>query len=338
MRATLLLGTVLILTACSGEQSQSYHLTKSVPVAGDEGWDLVSVDSAARRVYIAHSTKADVLDADTGEVVGAVAPLVGAHGVAVAPETGNGFATNGKENKVTVFDLKTLAVKGEIKTGEKPDGIIYDPATKRIFAFNNDGKSVTLIDAARAKKAGTIILKGAPEFAVADGHGRVFVNLEDTNEMLVIDSKHLKVVKRWALEPCKEPTGLAMDRHTQRLFAGCGNRMLAVVNAHNGHVITTLPIGEHVDAAAFDPSTHEITSSAADGTLTVIAQDDADHYHVAETIKTPSRSKTFGLDEKTHRLFVPSADFGPPPAPSKDNPKSRPSVLPGTFKVLFFDR
>lgn len=338
MRTTLLLGTILMLAACSEQQPQGYHLEKSVSVAGDDGWDLVSVDSAARWVYIAHSTKADVINADTGEVVGTIAPLAGAHGVAVAPGTGNGFATNGKANKVTVFDLKTLMAKGEIKTGEKPDGIIYDPATKHIFAFNNDGKSVTVIDAASAKKIGTIALKGAPEFAVADGHGHVFVNLEDTSEMLVIDSKHSKVAKRWALAPCKEPTGLAFDLHNQRLFAGCGNRVLAVVNAQNGHVITTLPIGEHVDAAAFDPSTHEITSSAADGTLTVIAQDDADHYHVAQTIKTPSRSKTFALDEKTHRLFVPSADFGPAPAPSKDNPKGRPPVLPGTFKVLFFDR
>ncbi|MDE3015941.1 MAG: YncE family protein [Pseudomonadota bacterium] len=338
MRKALLLGTAIMLAACSAQQPQGYHLAKTMPVAGEGGWDFVSVDSSARRVYIAHSTKADVLDADSGDVIGEVMPIAGAHGVAVAPEAGYGFATNGKTDKVTVFDLKTLAAKSEIKTGKKPDGIIYDPATKRVFVFNGGSDSASVINAASAKEIGTIALKGKPEFAVADGHGHVYVNLEDKNEMLAIDSRHMKVMKRWPLASCEEPSSLAMDEHNQRLFAGCGNSKLAVVNAKDGHVITTLPIGEHVDATAFDPSTREIISAAADGTLTVIAQDDADHYHVAQTIKTPLRSKTFGLDEKTHRLFLPSAGFGPATAPSKDNPNGHPQVLPGTFNVLIFDR
>ncbi len=338
MRIALLLATALMLAACAAQQPQGYHLAESIPVAGEGGWDLVSVDNETRRVYIAHSTKADVLDADSGKVLGSVGPLDGAHGVVAVPEAGLGFATNGKANKVTVFDLKTLAVKGEIPTGKKPDSIIYDPATKHVFAFDADSGSATVIDPAHARKIGTIALKGAPEFAVADGKGHVFLNLEDKNEMLVIDSRRLKVVKRWKLASCTEPASLAMDRVNHRLFAGCANSMLAVVNAHNGHVITTLPIGKHVDATAFDAATHEIISTAADGTLTVIAQDDADHYHVTQTVKTPLRSKTFGLDEKTHRLFVPSAGFGPAPTPTKDNPKGRPPVLSGTFNVLIFDR
>lgn len=339
MRTTLLLTAILMLTAsCSTQLTQGYHLTKSVPIAGEGGWDLVSVDSAARRVYVAHSTKVDVLDADNGEMIGTIGPIDGAHGVTVAPGTGHGFATNGKMDKVTVFNLKTLAVTGEIQTGKKPDAIIYDPATKHVFTFNNGGGSITVIDAAQARKIGTIPVGGAPEFAVADGQGHIFVNLEDTSELLAIDSKHQKVMKRWALAPCEGPTGLAMDSHNQRLLAGCGNKLLAVVNAKSGHVITTMPIGDHVDAVAFDPATREIISSAADGTLTVIAQDDADHYHVVQTVTTPLRSKTFALDEKTHRLFVPSATFGPAPVPSPDNPKGRPPVLPGTFKVLFLDR
>lgn len=338
MRKSFLLGMIFMLAACSSQQLQGYHLTKSVPVTGEGGWDYVSVDSAARRVYVTHSTRADVLDADSGEVVGDITPLAGAHGIAIAPDIGYGFATNGKADKVTVFDLRTLAVKAEIKTGKKPDSIVYDPATKRVFAFNGESNSATVINAVKMKKIGTIALKGAPEFAVADGKGHVFVNLEDKSEMLVIDSKGMKVANRWALAPCKEPASLAMDRQNQRLFSGCGNRLLAVVDAQNGHVITTLPIGAHTDATAFDPATHAIISAAADGTLTVIAQDDADHYRVVQTVTTPQHSKTFGLDEKTHRLFVPSADFGPAQAPSEDNPKGRPPVLPGTFNVLMFDR
>jgi YVTN family beta-propeller protein len=336
MRIALLLTTALMLAACAMQPPQGYHLAKSIPVAGEGGWDLVSVDSSARKVYIAHNTKVDVLDADSGEVLGAVAPIDGAHGVAAVPEVGLGFATNGKSDKVTVFDLETLAVTGEIATGKKPDSIVYDPATKHVFAFNADSDNATVIDPAKARKIGAIALKGAPEFAVADGGGRIFLNLEDKHEMLAIDSRRMKVVKRWKLAPCTEPASLAMDRTNHRLFAGCNNNILAVVDAQSGHVITTLPVGKHVDATAFDAATHEIISTAADGTMTVIAQDDADHYHVTQTVKTPLRSKTFGLDENTHRLFVPSAAFGPAPAPSKDNPKSRPPVLPGTFNVLVF--
>jgi len=338
MRTVILLGIMTILAACAMEQSSSYHRVQSVPIAGEGGWDYVSVDSVARRVYVAHSTKVDVLDADSGEVVGVVAPLDGAHGVVMATGTGRGFASNGKANKVTVFDLKTLAITGTIATGNKPDAMLYDPATKRVFAFNGESGSATVIDAVRAKKIATMALKGQPEFAVADGRGHVFVNLEDKSETLAIDSRRLKVVKRWALAPCESPASLALDRTNHRLFVGCANHMLAVVNADNGEVITTLPVGEHVDATAFDASTHAVISSAADGTLTVIAQDDANHYHVAQTVTTPLRSKTFGLDEKTDRLFVPAADFGAAPPASADNPKGRPAVLPGTFTMQILEQ
>jgi len=338
MRKILLIGTALMLAACTAMQPQGYNLKKSVSVAGEGGWDLVSVDSSLRRVYIAHNTKIDVLDADSGNVVGAVSPIDGAHGAVAVPTAGLGFATNGKSNKVTVFDLKTLAITGEIATGEKPDSIIYDPATKHVFAFNADSDSATVIDPVKVKKIGTIPVKGAPEFAVADGKGHIFLNLEDKNEMLDIDSRRMKVVKRWKLAPCTEPASLALDNVNHRLFAGCNNNVLVVVDAQNGHVVTALPVGKHVDATAFDASTHEIISTAADGTMTIIDQDDANHYHVVQTLETPQRSKTFALDGATHQLFVPSASFGPAPAPSKDNPKGRPSVLPGTFTVLIFER
>lgn len=341
MRTTftaLILAALLVVSACSGQQSEGYHPMKSVPVAGEGGWDLVTVDSDARRVYVAHSSKVDVLNADNGEIIGAVQPLDGAHGVAIVKATGHGFATSGKSDSVKIFDLKTLALTGEIKTGKKPDFILFDSKTKHLFVFNADGDSATVIDAVHEKAIATIKLGGAPEFAVADGKGHVFVNLEDKSQMLGLNTRSLKVEKRWNLSPCVEPASLSIDRQNNRLFAGCSNNVLAVIDAKNGKVITTLPIGDHVDSNAFDGRTHEIISSASDGTMTVIAQDDADHYHVAQTVTTPLRSRTLGLDESTHRIFVPSASFGPTPAPSAENPKGRPQVLPGTFNVQIFSR
>lgn len=340
MKRALLLGCVLMLTACCAHppQKQGYHQTKAIPVAGEGGWDLVTVDSDAGRVYVTHKTKLDVLDAHSGAILGEVTPLDGAHGVAIVPDLGIGFASSGNENRVIVFDLQSFAVTGRIATGKKPDTVIYDPATKRVFVFNAGSDNATVIDPARRKKIGTVKLEGAPEFAVADGKGTVFVNIEDRNELVAIDAHRRKVVRNWPLAPCDEPASLAMDHATRRLFAGCGNSLLAVVDADSGRVIATLPIGQHVDSTVFDPATREIISAAADGTLTVIHEDDADHYHVAEVVKTKPRSRTVGLDAKTHRLFVPSAEFGPAPPASPQNPKARPPVLPGTFGVLIYDR
>lgn len=338
MRIFTAVSLVLLLAACTGHEPGAYHLTQTVPVSGDGGWDFVKVQDETRRVYIAHSTQIEVLDADSGKPVGVIRNIQGAHGIAIAADSGKGFITNGKSNSVTVFDVKTLAILGQIATEKKPDAILYDSSTKRVFAFNAGSGSATIIDARKARKIGTVTLGGAPEFAVSDKKGSVFVNLEDKSEMLKINARSLQVVKRWPLAPCAEPSSLAMDRESHRLFAGCSNHILTVVNAENGAVVTTLPIGEKVDATAFDPDTKLVISSNGDGTMTVIHEDSPDHYRVVQTITTPKRSKTSGLDKKTHKLFVPAAEFGAAPAPTAENPKPRPAVIPGSFKVLVFEK
>jgi len=232
------------------------------------------------------------------------------NGIAVAPELGRGFVSNGQSSTVTVFDLKTLKVSGEVKVGKKPDAIIYDPATSRVFAFNGGGNSATVIETADGKVAGTIDLGGGPEFAVADGTGYVFNNLEDKNLVLKIDARKMTIEKRWPTAPCESPSSMAMDRPNRRLFIGCRSHVMAVMNADTGQVITALPIGDHVDATAFDPDTRLIFNSNGEGTITVIHQETPDQYTVVENVKTVPRAKTMALDPKTHQLFLSTAEAG----------------------------
>jgi len=325
---------LLILLAAglaAAAEPEGYHLLKTIPVPGDGGWDYLTVDDAARRVYVSHGNQVDVLDADSGEVKGTIEDTKGVHGIALAPDLGRGFTSNGQADTVTIFDLKTLKNLGEVKTGKNPDSIIFDPSYKRVFAFNGRGKSATVIDAAEGKVAGTIELDGRPEFAAADGAGNVFVNLEDKSTLLKIDAQKLKVLERWPLAPGEEPTGLSMDTKNKRLFVGCHNKLLVVVNAEDGKVVAKQPIGERVDATAFDPETGLIFSSCGDGTVTVVHQDGADKYTLVETVKTKVGSRTMALDRKTHKLFLPSADFKP-------NPGGRPMRVPKTFAVLVFGK
>ena len=330
---TAFLLTALAVTSVGAAEPASYRLLKTIPVPGDGGWDYVTVDPAGRRVYVSHATQVDVLDADSGEIKGKIPDTPGIHGIAVAPDLGRGFTSNGRDDSVTVFDLKTLETLDKVKTGKGPDAILYDPDTHQVFAFCGRGGSATVIDAAKGKVAGTIDLGGQPESGVADGAGLVFVNLEDKAEVLKIDARNLKVLERWPLDPGKTPTGLAIDGRNHRLFVGCRSKHQVVVNADTGKVVTTLPIGDGVDACAFDPETGLVFSSCRDGTVTVIHQENPDDYKVAETVKTRPGSKTMALDLKTHRLFLPGAEFNPAP---KDNPRARPSVVPGTFVVLVF--
>lgn len=289
-----------------------YHVLKTIPIPGDGGYDYLTVDGAARRLYISHGTQVEVLDVDSGAIVGKIPNTKGIHGVALAPEFGRGFTSNGQADTVTIFDLKTLAPVGEAKTGKKPDAITYDPATKRVFAFNGGSGSATAIDAAKGTVVGTIELGGGPEFSVPDGKGRLYNNLEDKSELLRIDSRALKVTDRWPLKPCEAPSSMALDGRNNRLFIGCGNKLMAVVDAANGKVITTLPIGGHVDATAFDPERGLIFNSNGDGTLTVIHQDSADQYSVVENVKTQPGAKTLALDQKTHQVFLSVAKKGAP--------------------------
>jgi DNA-binding beta-propeller fold protein YncE len=325
---------ILLAAGLAGAAPEGYRLLKTVPVPGDGGWDYVTVDEAGRRVYVSHGNQVDVLDADSYEVKGTIADTQGVHGIAVAPDVGRGFTSNGRADTVTIFDLKTLKNLGTVKTGKNPDSIIYDPASKQVFAFNGRDGSATVIDAAEGKVAGTVELGGQPEFAAADGAGNVFVNLENKNTLVKIDAKKLKVLERWPLAPGEAPTGLAMDTKNKRLFVGCRNKLLVVVDAESGKVVAKEPIGERVDAVAFDPEKGLVFASCGDGTVTVVHEDGPDKYSAVETIKTKVGSRTMALDRKTHKLFLPSADFKPDP----NNPRARPTMVPKTFAVLVFGK
>jgi len=297
----------LVTTVALAAPPSGYHIIKKVPIPGAGGWDYVTVDDAARRVYVSHATQVEVLNADTFELVGTIPNTPGVHGIAIASEFGRGFITAGKSDSVIIFDLKTLKTLGEVKAGKKPDAIMYDPATKHVFAMNGDSDSATVINAADGTVVGTIDLGGGPEFAVADGKGNVYINLEDKAETVHIDSNTLKVLHHWPLAPGKTATALAFDPQTRRLFAGCrGGQLMVVLDADTGRVITTAPIGERVDAAAYDPTQKLVFQSTGGGTIAVFHQDSADKYTLLENVVTNPGSKTMGLDLKTHRLFVPA--------------------------------
>jgi YVTN family beta-propeller protein len=298
------------LLAASAQTVGGHHLIKKIPIAGEGSWDYLTVDESARRLYVSHGTQVEVLDVDSGAIVGKIPNTPGVHGIAIAAELGRGFVSNGQSSTVTIFDLKTLNTITQVPTGKKPDAIIYDPATSRVFAFNGGSNSATAIQAADGKVAGTIDLGGGPEFAVADGSGYVYDNLEDESLVLKINSRSLKVEQRWPTAPCASPSSMAMDRPNRRLFIGCRSKVMAVMNADTGQVITTLPIGDHVDATAFDPDSRLIFNSNGEGTITVIHQDSPDKYSVVENAKTLPRAKTMALDAKTHQLFLSTAEAG----------------------------
>jgi len=319
----------ILLAASAAPGASGYKVIKTVPISGEGGWDYVYVDSDARRVYVSHATQVVVLDADSYEVVGSIPDTQGVHGIAIAPELGRGFTSNGRSNDVTIFDLKTLKTIGTVKTDANPDAIVYDSVSKRVFTFNGRGKNTTAINAADGTVAGTLALGGKPEFAVADGKGSIFVNNEDTSELIQIDSQKITEMHRWPLAPCKSPSGLAMDRKSRRLFAVCDEKVMAVVNADTGKVVAAPTIGEGVDASAFEPDTQLAFASNGEGTLTVIHEDSPDKYTVVENVPTKRSARTMGLDLKTHNIFLPAADFDPP-APGERRGKMK----PGSFVLL----
>ena len=304
------LAVVFALCCTLAVAGDSYQITKKIPIPGQGSWDYLTVDQDARRLYVSHGTQVEVLDVDSGSIAGKIPNTPGVHGIAIAPELGRGFVSNGQASTVTVFDLKTLNMLAEVPTGKKPDAIIYDPATAQVFAFNGGSNSATVIDAASGKVAGTIDLGGGPEFATSDGKGYVYDNLEDESLVLKIDARKRTVEQRWKTAPCASPSSMAIDREKRRLFIGCRSKVMAVMNADTGEVITTLPIGDHVDATAFDKETKLIFNSNGEGSVTVIRQESPDKYSVVETVKTVPRAKTMALDPKTHQLFLSTAEAG----------------------------
>jgi DNA-binding beta-propeller fold protein YncE len=324
---------VSLAAAALAAAGPGYHVVTTYKLGGDGGWDYLTADASARRIYISRGTHVMVVDADSGKSVGDIADTPGVHGIALAPELGRGFVSNGREGTVSIFDIKTLATSSKVKVGDNPDAILYDPATKRVFTFNGRSHDSTAIDGASGKVLGTIKLDGKPEFAASDAKGEIFVNIEDKNELVAIDPNKLEVKAKWPLAPCESPSGLSIDRKHRRLFVGC-EKMMAVVDADSGKVLATPAIGDGVDATTFDDETGLAFASCGEGVLTVVKEESPDKFSVAENVPTQAGARTLALDAKTHNIFVVTANFGPPPAATPDNPHPRRTILPDSFVVL----
>ncbi len=286
-----------------------YKVVKTWKLGGDGGWDYLTVDSAGHRLFIARATRVMVIDTESGKQVGEIPETTGVHGIALDPEIRRGFTSNGREDTVSVFDLKSLAVGKKIKVGSGPDAILYDTFSKRVFTFNGKGHDSTAVDASKGEVVGKIELGGKPEFAATDEKGTVFVNIEDTSELVAFDPQKLTVKARWKLTDCEAPTGLAIDRKNRRLFAGCsGNRKMAVVDADSGKMVASPAIGEGCDATGFDPDLGLAFASSGDGTITVIKENGGDKFSVAQTVTTQKGARTMAIDAKTHQLFTVTAN------------------------------
>lgn len=329
-----LLALVVAAFAASSSIGKDYHVVKTIRLGGEGGWDYLTFDKQHNRLFITRATHVMVVDPATGKNLGDIPETPGVHGVALAPEIGRGFTSNGMESTVSIFDLKSLKLIQKVKTDETPDAIAYDAVSKRVFTFNARGHDTTAIDAADGKPAGNIPLGGKPEFAVADGKGHIYVNIEDKSELVALDTKNLKELSRWPLAPCESPSGMAIDMEHRRLFVGCHNKMMVIVDPDTGKVVTTVPIGQGVDANRFDPGTQLAFSSNWDGTLTVVHEDLPDKYTVVQNVETAKGARTMDLDARDHKIYLVTAQFGPAPAPTAENPHPRPTMVPDSFELL----
>ncbi len=303
-----------------------YKIGNKIAVGGDGGWDYISVDETSGRIFASHATTAVVIDIKTGKVVGSIPDTKGIHGIAIAPDLNKGFTSNGRDSSVTVFNLKTLEVIAQIKiTGRNPDAILYDAFAHKVFVFNGGSANSTVIDAKDNKVIGTIPLDGKPEFSVTNGKGLIYVNIEDKSLINVINATILKVEQHWSIAPGEEPSGLALDNITHRLFSVCGNKLMVVTDAETGKVITTLPIGDRCDGVAFDPEYKRAYSSNGEGSVTMVQEVDANTFKVLETIPTQAGARTITVNKTTHHLYLPTAEFEATPAESNRRPAIKPN-------------
>ena len=327
-------------TSATLPSSGDFKLVDQFAVGGDGRWDYVTVDPAAKRLYVPRSNRVLVIDTQTGKVIGAAVgdgkSEKGIHGVALWTQLSRGFSSDGRDNTVTIFDLNTYSTLGVIPVGKNPDGILFEPATRQVFTFNGKSHDASVlpadIDPAKPSPIATIELGGKPETPVADGSGTIFVNIEDTHEIARIDAKTHKVTARWSIAPGEEPTGLAFDIKNHRLFATCGNQLMVVLDSETGKVVTTLPIGKGTDAAGFDPELGLAFSSNGEGSVTVVKEETPDKFCVAQTVPTVKGARTMALDPLTHTLYLPTSKFSPLPPDS--DPKKRPEPVPGSFTIL----
>jgi DNA-binding beta-propeller fold protein YncE len=315
-----------------------YRVTRAITLGGDGRWDYVTIDSANHRLFIARQTRVMVVDPDSGKLLGEIPRLDGAHGVALAYPTGHGFATSGHDGSVVMFDLRTLRVVRRIHADDDADAILYDPASRRVVSFNGDANTASVIQPDSGRLLATIPLGGEPEFGVAAGDGRLYANIVDSAQVVEIDPTAGRVVRRWPLAPCEEPTGLAIDRVHHLLFSGCRNKLMAISNYQAGRLVGQVPIGGGVDGDAFDPATQLAFSSNGEGTITVVHEDSPTRFQVVGTVATRRGARTMALDERTHRIYTVTAAFGPTPAATAAEPRPRPSLVPGTFALLVLER
>jgi YVTN family beta-propeller protein len=332
----LLLGLIAFCGATVVAQ-EPYKFLNEIPIGGEGGWDILTVDAVASRLYLSHAAKVVVVDLNKNAVVAEIADTPGVHAFVALPELQRGFSSNGKESKSSVVDLKTLKTISKVDTGANPDAIVYEPRHAEIYVFNHTGNSATVVDAKAAKVVATIPLGGSPEFAVADGSsGRVYCNIEDKSEVAVIDAAKHEVVARWPLAPGEEPTGIALDAVHHRLFAACHSKLIAMLDTETGKVIATVPIGAGVDGCAFDDATQFAFASCGGGTTTIAKEEKPDKLTVVQTLTTERGARTIALDSKTHRIYLPSAQFQPPPSPSPGASPGRPTIVPNTLKLLVY--
>jgi DNA-binding beta-propeller fold protein YncE len=324
-----------LLLASAVMAAAGYHVIQTIHIGGGGSWDYLTLDNAARHLYVSNGTRAVVLDIDAGKVIGEIPDTQGIHGIAIVPELGRGFTSNGRSNNVTIFDLKTLKPLQQVATGQNPDSIIFEPKTGRVFTFNGRSNDSTAIDAKTGQVAGTFPMGGKPEFSVVDGSGRIYVNIEDTSEIAVVDAQKMTVAKRYSLAPCDGPSGLAMDVKNRRLFSVCGNRMMAVSDPDSGKVIATPAIGPGPDGAGFDPGVGlAFSSNGGDGTLTVVGEVKG-KYDVVETVPTARGSRTMTVDPKLHRVYLPAVDYAPPAAGQQPKARGgRAPAVPDSFHLL----
>jgi len=325
--------TVLLLVSVTTYAASGYHVINKLSLGGEGGWDYLTMDSLAHRLYISRSTHVMVIDTITDKMIGDIPDTPGVHGIALAPELNRGFISNGKAHRATIFDMNTLKIIGQVQTGENPDAILYEPSSQRVFTFNGKSKDATVFEAASGNVLGTIALGGKPEFATTDNKGRVFVNIEDASEVVELDSKKLSIVKRSSLNPCEEPSGMAIDTEHHRTFSGCHNKIMAIMDVDSGKVIATAPIGAGVDANAYDAEAGLAFSSNGEGTLTVVREILPGKFD-SETVPTQRSARTMAIDLKTKKIYMPVAEFAPAPAPTPEVPKPRPIMIKDSFAVL----
>jgi DNA-binding beta-propeller fold protein YncE len=330
----ILAGTVLGQAPGSG-----YHVVKKIGTTAEGGWDYLVVDTARNRLFVSRGTHVQVFDLRTDSFVGDIPNTLGVHGIAFVYKLGKGFTSNGRDSTVTVFDLATLKPTQTIKLqARNPDAIIYDEASNRVITFNGGSANATAIDPATGAVIGNVELGGKPEAAASDGTGRVFVNIEDKSELVAFDARRLTVERRWSLAPCEEPTGIALDRAAHRLFVGCSNKLMAIVDSQTGKLIKTLPIGSGVDGTAFDATRRLAFASNGEGTLTVVREDSPQRFTVVGNVPTQRGARTLALDPRTHRIYLSTAQFGETPPATVERPRPRPPMIPGTFTVLVVAR